>query len=67
MTRRPPEEIGGGTNARPLNDPIGTTGPGIPDEALAQGETLEDELVPEDGDEAAARPNTPGPGWTGRP
>lgn len=29
---------GGGTNARPLNDTIAGTGPGIPDEALAPGE-----------------------------
>jgi hypothetical protein len=67
MTRRPVEEIGGGTNARPLNDPIGTTGPGIPDEALAKGETLEDELVLEEGEEAAAKPEPPGAGQTGRP
>jgi len=29
---------GGGTNARPLNDTIAGTGPGIPDDALAPGE-----------------------------
>ena len=28
----------GGTNARPLNDTIAGTGPGIPDDALAPGE-----------------------------
>ena len=51
MTRRRPQvEIGGGTNARPLNDTIATTGPGLPDEALAKGETLEDELVSEEGE-----------------
>jgi hypothetical protein len=63
MTSRPIEEIGGGTNARPLNATIGTTGPGIPDEALAEGETLEDELVSGDGEEedAASRPAQPRP------
>jgi hypothetical protein len=45
-----PTEIGGGTNARALNETIGTTGRGLPDEALAPGETLEDELVPQDGE-----------------
>lgn len=29
---------GGGTNARPLDDTIAQTGPGIPDDALAPGE-----------------------------
>jgi len=28
----------GGTNARPLNDTIAGTGPGIPDDALLPGE-----------------------------
>ena len=32
--------IGGGTNARPLDDTIAGTGPGIPDDALAPGEDL---------------------------
>jgi hypothetical protein len=50
--RQPPRqtEIGGGTNARALNETIGTTGRGLPDEALAPGETLDDELVPADGE-----------------
>lgn len=30
----------GGTNARPLNDTIAGTGPGIPDDALAPGEEM---------------------------
>jgi len=34
------ERAEGGTNARPLNDTIAGTGPGIPDEALAPGEEL---------------------------
>ncbi len=33
-------EIGGGANARPLNDTIAQTGPGIPDDPLGPGETL---------------------------
>lgn len=32
--------ISTGTNARPLNDTIAGTGPGIPDDALAPGKTL---------------------------
>jgi hypothetical protein len=52
-------EIGGGTNARSLNDTIGTTGRGLPDEALAPGETLEDELVPEDRAGEGARERWP--------
>ena len=34
------DEIGGGTNARPLNDSIAGTGRGIPDDALAPGEDM---------------------------
>jgi hypothetical protein len=33
-------EIGGGTNARPLDDTIAGTGPGIPDDALTPGEDM---------------------------
>ena len=56
MSRAPRQtEIGGGTNARSLKDTIGTTGQGLPDEALAPGETLEDELVPEDREGEGAR------------
>lgn len=64
MTRRPPPqaEIGGGTNARPLNDTIGTTGRGLPDEALAPGETLDDELVPEGGEGDRERERWPAAG-----
>jgi len=43
-------EIDGESDLRPLNDTFATTGPGLPDEALAVGETLEDELVPEGGE-----------------
>ena len=34
----PDDAISNGTNARPLNDTIAGTGPGIPDDALAPGE-----------------------------
>lgn len=42
----------GGTNARPLDDTIAGTGPGIPDDALAPGET---ELPQAPTDEEVAR------------
>jgi hypothetical protein len=46
MTDQQPD---GGTSARPLNDTIAGTGPGIPDDALAPGQELpeppEDEEV----------------------
>ena len=32
------EEREGGTNARPLNDTVAGTGPGIPDDSLAPGQ-----------------------------
>ena len=60
MSRSPRQtEIGGGTNARALNETIGTTGRGLPDEALSPGETLEDELVPEEGEGDAKRERWP--------
>lgn len=37
------DQRNGGMNARPLNDTIAGTGPGIPDDALAPGE----EALPE--------------------
>ncbi len=42
----------GGTNARPLDETIAGTGPGIPDDALAPGET---ELPTPPSDEEVAR------------
>lgn len=36
------DEIGEGQNARPLDDTIAGTGPGIPDDALAPGQELPD-------------------------
>jgi hypothetical protein len=40
---------GGGTNARPLDDTIAGTGPGIPDDSLAPGEeTLPEPPSPEE-------------------
>ena len=47
MTEDPPHDAAeGGTNARPLDDTIAGTGPGIPDDARAPGEDLPD--VPDD-------------------
>ena len=41
--------IGNGPNSHSLDDTVATTGPGIPDDALAAGESLEDALpVPDD-------------------
>ena len=40
MTDDNRNEIGGGTNSRPLDDTIAGTGPGIPDDALAPGEDM---------------------------
>jgi hypothetical protein len=37
-----PDIRNGGTNARPLDETIAQTGPGIPDEALLPGEELPD-------------------------
>lgn len=36
--------ISNGPNSRPLDDTVAATGPGIPDDALAAGETLDDAL-----------------------
>ena len=46
------DERDGGLNARPLNDTIAGTGPGIPDDALAPGEN---ELPTAPTDEEVAR------------
>jgi hypothetical protein len=43
----------GGTNARPLDDTIAGTGPGIPDDALAPGQS-ELPTPPSDAEVAAA-------------
>jgi hypothetical protein len=45
--------VSNGPNARALDENIGTTGPGLPDEALAEGQDLGDELV---SDRAAPEP-----------
>ena len=45
-------EAEGGTNARSLNDTIAGTGPGIPDDALAPGESFP--TPPSDEEVAAA-------------
>jgi hypothetical protein len=36
------DQRNGGANARPLDDTVAGTGPGIPDEALAPGQELPD-------------------------
>jgi hypothetical protein len=46
---------GGGTNARPLNDTIAGTGPGIPDDSLAPGQDSLPEAPSDEEVEAAAR------------
>ena len=43
--------ISDGTNSRPLNDTVAQTGPGIPDDALLEGE----EIAPPVDDETVAR------------
>ncbi|MDB5672403.1 MAG: hypothetical protein JWO25_3362 [Alphaproteobacteria bacterium] len=42
------EKISTGPNDRPLNETIAGTGPGIPDEALAPGESLPEPPSDED-------------------
>lgn len=56
------EAIGEGTNARPLNDTIAGTGPGIPDDALAPGEELPTPPSDEEVLAVARRLNAPIPG-----
>ena len=55
MSSRPPEEPGDELDSPQPSFAIGTTGMGIPDEALAAGETLEDELVSDEGEAALIR------------
>lgn len=38
MTSQSQSSIGAGVNARPRNTPIGESAPGIPDDAIGQGE-----------------------------
>lgn len=45
----------GGTNARPLNDTIAGTGPGIPDDALAPGQQLPEPPLEEEVDRIARK------------
>lgn len=55
------EKISDGPNGRPLNESIATTGPGIPDDALAPGEdALPD--APTDEEVKAARKKLEGDG-----
>ena len=46
---------GGGTNSRPLNDTIATTGPGIADDALVPGEDLPEPPTEEEQRRIAAK------------
>ena len=39
------EQIGGGTNARPLRDAVAETGPGVPDDAIGPGQRTVPEQV----------------------
>jgi hypothetical protein len=48
-----PDIRNGGTNARPLDDTIAQTGPGIADDALAPGEELPDPVDEEAVERAA--------------
>ena len=52
------QQIGGGTNSRPLDDTIDETGPGIPDEAIGPGQMPVEDLseVAADADRAAEKP-----------
>lgn len=45
MPPSPQPPLGGGTNSRPLNDPIGQTGRGIPDDAVGPGEPARPESL----------------------
>ena len=47
------EGISTGQNARPLNETIAGTGPGIPDDALAPGEELPEPPTDEEIEKAA--------------
>jgi hypothetical protein len=51
----------GGINARPLNDTIAQTGPGIADDALAPGEELPDPVDEEQVERAALNLHAPRP------
>lgn len=53
MPRSPQPPLGGGTNSRPLDDPIGQTGRGIPDEAVGPGEPARPESLSLASDPAA--------------
>jgi len=51
----------GGTNARPLNDGIAGTGPGLPDEARAPGEELPEPPSDEEVERVARKLGAPVP------
>lgn len=49
------DDRNGGTNARPLNDTIAGTGPGIADDALAPGEAMPEPPSEEEQQRIAAK------------
>jgi hypothetical protein len=55
--------ISNGTNSRPLNDTIAETGPGIPDDAVADGELGPGDVNPAEAERQAQALRERG--WTG--
>jgi hypothetical protein len=52
---------GGGINARPLNEGLAGTGPGIPDEARAPGEDIPEPPTDEEVERVARKLGAPTP------
>ena len=53
------EKISNGPNARPINETIAGTGPGIPDDALAPGEDLQEPPSDEEVERIAGKLGAP--------
>ena len=53
------EKIGTGPNARPINETIAGTGPGIPDDSLAPGEQLPEPPTDEEVERVAEKLGAP--------
>jgi hypothetical protein len=50
-----PEQLGGGTNSRPLNDTVAESAPGIPDDSISPGQrTVPEQIALADAPEAEA-------------